>query len=186
MTGLLKGVETWWSSRTSITGRSRRRPSPGTTVLDGISAGGRAHSATLPGSGSHQVARHRQESARTEALADQFIETERLGTDRFNRAIQWRAHGEPADRFDDLISRHGLNECRRQPNRRSVSSFISDALDELERSYSIRPNTSWFRDTGGLELGRCPPPAVTRLHLMTPRRLRAGLCSMVECHASKR
>ena len=48
--------------------------------------------------------------ARAEELTDQFIETELLGTGHFNRAIQWRAHGDPADRLGDVISRHGLNE----------------------------------------------------------------------------
>ena len=69
---------------------------------------------------------------RGEALADQFIETERLGTGHINRAVQWLAHGDPADRLGDVISRHGLNEHRWQPNRRPDSGFIGDALDELE------------------------------------------------------
>ena len=70
---------------------------------------------------------------RAEALTDQLIETERLGTGHFNRAIQWRAHGDPADRLRNVISRHRLNEYRWQPNRRSVSGVIGDSLDELEK-----------------------------------------------------
>ena len=86
--------------------------------------------------------------ARAEALTDQFIETELLGTGHFNRAIQWRAHGDPADRLGDVISRHGLNEYRWQPNRRSVSGFIGDALDELEE---LRRVNDRVRDPGTLD-----------------------------------
>jgi hypothetical protein len=56
------------------------------------------------------------------------------GTRHFNRAIQRRAHGDPADRPGDVISRHGLKEFRWQPNRRAVSGFIGDALDEAGRT----------------------------------------------------
>ena len=70
--------------------------------------------------------------ARAEALADQLIETELLRASHFNGAVQWRAHGDPPDRLGDVISRHRLNEDRWQPNRRSVSRLIGDALDELE------------------------------------------------------
>src|SRR5262245_56983206 len=70
--------------------------------------------------------------ARGEALADQFVETELLGTGHFGRAIQWRAHGNPGDSLGDVISRHGLNEYGWQPNRRSLRGFIGDARDELE------------------------------------------------------
>ena len=70
--------------------------------------------------------------ARSEALTDQVIETELLGTGHFNRAIQRRTRGDPADRLGDVISRHRLNEDRWHPNRRSDSGFIGDALDELE------------------------------------------------------
>src|ERR1700741_620618 len=61
--------------------------------------------------------------ARAEALTDQLIKAELLGTGHFNRAIQWRAHGDPANRLGDIVSRHGLNEYRWQPNRRSVGGF---------------------------------------------------------------
>src|SRR5262245_15995790 len=67
-----------------------------------------------------------------QALTDQFVETELLGTCHFSRANQWPAHRNPADRFGDVISRHRLNEYRWQPNRRSLSGFIGDARDELE------------------------------------------------------
>jgi hypothetical protein len=70
--------------------------------------------------------------ARTEALTDQVVETKLLGTGDFNRAIEWRPHGNFFDGFGDIISRHGLNEYRRQPNRRPVSGFIGDADHELE------------------------------------------------------
>src|SRR6185295_13298416 len=70
--------------------------------------------------------------ARAQALTDQLIETELLGTGHLNRAIQRRAHGDPADRRGDVISRHGLNEHRWHPHRRSIRGFIGDALDELE------------------------------------------------------
>jgi hypothetical protein len=70
--------------------------------------------------------------ARAETLTDQFIETELLGTGHFNRAIEWRAHGDPADRLGYVISCHRLNEYRWQPNRRSVSGIVGDAFDELE------------------------------------------------------
>jgi hypothetical protein len=115
---------------------------------------GRVDSAT-PGSGSRRVARRRRNQralvelgpevprvrindhlagvvARAEALTDQFIEAELLGTGDLNRAIDWRAHRDLADGLDDVISRHGLNEYRWQPNRRSISRFIGDARDELE------------------------------------------------------
>src|SRR5258705_4598237 len=83
--------------------------------------------------------------ARTEAPTDQFIEPELLGTGHFNGAIQWRAHGDPADGLGDVISRHRLNEYRRQPNRRSVSGFIGDARDELEE---LRRVDDRVRDPG--------------------------------------
>src|SRR5262245_34561522 len=70
--------------------------------------------------------------ARGEALTDQLVETELLRARHFNSAIHRRAHGDPADCLDDVISRHGLNEYGRQPNHRSVSSVIGNALDELE------------------------------------------------------
>ena len=66
------------------------------------------------------------------ALTDQFVETELFQARHFNRAIQKRADGDPADRLGNVVSRPGLNEYRWQPNRRSVSGFIGDALDELE------------------------------------------------------
>ena len=70
--------------------------------------------------------------ARAERQTDQLIETELLGAGHFNRAIEWRVHGDPADRLGDVISRHGLNEYRWQPNGRSVGGFIGYARDELE------------------------------------------------------
>ena len=45
---------------------------------------------------------------RAEALTDQLIETELLGTGHFDRVIQWRAYGDPADRVGDVISRDTL------------------------------------------------------------------------------
>ena len=70
--------------------------------------------------------------ARGEALSDQLIETELFGASHLNRAVQRRAHGDPANRLGDVVGRHGLNEDRWQPNRRSVRGFVGDALDELE------------------------------------------------------
>ena len=70
--------------------------------------------------------------SRREALADQLVEAELLGAGDFDRAIHWRADGDPADSPGDVVGRHGLNEDRGQPNRRSVGGFIGDALDELE------------------------------------------------------
>ena len=70
--------------------------------------------------------------ARGEALTDKLVETELLRTRHFNSAIHWCARGDPADRLGDVISRHGLNERRGQPNHRSVGGVIGDALDELE------------------------------------------------------
>ena len=49
---------------------------------------------------------HRRLVARAEALTDQLIETELLGTGDVDRAIHWRAHGDPTDRLGDVISRH--------------------------------------------------------------------------------
>src|SRR4029079_742622 len=71
-------------------------------------------------------------ASRGEFLTDQFIKTELLGTGHFHRAIQRRAHGDPGDRPGDVVSRHRLNEYRWQANRRAVSRFVGDALDELE------------------------------------------------------
>src|SRR5215470_8280567 len=70
--------------------------------------------------------------ARSETLADQLVETEPLGTGHFNSAVQWRAHSNPGNGLGDIISRHGLNEYRWEPNSRSVSRVIGHALDELE------------------------------------------------------
>ena len=64
--------------------------------------------------------------ARAEALTDQFIETELLGTGHFNRAIHWRAHGDPADRLGDVVSRHGLNDTG--GSRTVVPSVASSAM----------------------------------------------------------
>src|SRR5262245_41185117 len=68
-----------------------------------------------------------------EPLTDQFIETKLLGTGHLNRAVQWCAHRSPGDRLGDVLTRHRLNEHRWQPNRRSLSGFIGDARDELEK-----------------------------------------------------
>jgi hypothetical protein len=65
--------------------------------------------------------------ARAEALTYQFIETELLRTGDFDGAIHWRTHGDPGDRLGDVISRHGLNQHRWQPNRRADGGFIGDA-----------------------------------------------------------
>ena len=57
-------------------------------------------------------------------------------------------HGDCADRLDDVISRHGLNEYGRQPNRLAVSGFIADALDELEELRCVHDRV---RDQAGLD-----------------------------------
>jgi hypothetical protein len=41
-----------------------------------------------------------------EAMTDQFVETELLRTGHFHGAVYWAAHGDPADRLRDVISRH--------------------------------------------------------------------------------
>ena len=55
--------------------------------------------------------------ARGEAPTDQLIEAEPFRAGHFNRAIQWRAHGGCRNRLGNVIGRHGLNQCRWQPNR---------------------------------------------------------------------
>src|SRR6185295_2905329 len=65
-------------------------------------------------------------------------------------AIQWRADGDPADGRGDVISRHGLNKYRRQPDSRSVRRFIGDALDELEE---LRRVDDRVRNPGALDQG---------------------------------
>ena len=69
---------------------------------------------------------------RAKALTNQLVEAELLRTGYFHRAIDWRAHRDPADCLGDVVSRHGLNEDRGQPNCRAVSGFIGDPFDELE------------------------------------------------------
>jgi hypothetical protein len=90
-------------------------------------------------------------------LPEQRIETELLGTRHFNRAIQRRAHGDPADRPGDVISRHGLKECRWQPNRRAASGFIGDALmkqaGRTSGLFSVPPVRVMLVAPG------CPPPS---------------------------
>jgi hypothetical protein len=50
--------------------------------------------------------------------------------------VEGSSDGNPADRIGDVISRHRLNEYRRQPNHLPVRGFIGDAPDELEE---LRP-----------------------------------------------
>src|SRR6185503_3161544 len=69
---------------------------------------------------------------RGKALTDQFVETELLRTGHFSGAVHWGAHGDPADRLRDVVSRHGLKEHGWQPDRRSDGGVIGNALDELE------------------------------------------------------
>src|SRR5262245_3319696 len=69
---------------------------------------------------------------RLEALADQVIEAKAFWTGHFDRAVQWRAHGDPLDRLDDVISSHRLNEYGWQPNRRPDGGLVGDTADELE------------------------------------------------------
>ena len=88
--------------------------------------------------------------ARAEALTDQLIETELLGTGHFDGPIHRRAHGDLTDRLGDIISRHGLNERRWQPNARSVGGFIGDASDELEELGRVNNRV---RDPGTLDQG---------------------------------
>src|SRR3954447_9807493 len=70
--------------------------------------------------------------ARAEALTDEVGEAKLFGTRHLDRAVHWRAHGDPPDRARDLISRHRLNKRGWQPNRRAISRFVGDALHELE------------------------------------------------------
>src|SRR5438477_1729978 len=79
-------------------------------------------------------------------LRDGFSKTEMWRARHFNGAIRWRAHRDPADRLGDVVSRHGLNQHGRQPNRRADSGFISDALDELEELRRVNDGI-WNRAT---------------------------------------
>src|SRR5690349_5790361 len=86
--------------------------------------------------------------ARAETQANQLIESEPLRTGYFNRAVQWRARGDPRDGLGNVISCHRLNQYRWQPNRRSISGFIGDAGDELEE---LRRVNDRVRDPGSLD-----------------------------------
>jgi len=67
-----------------------------------------------------------------ETPPDHFVETKLLGPGHFYGAILGRPHGNPRNRFGDIVSRHGLDEHRCQSNRRTVGGGIGDAFDKLE------------------------------------------------------
>ena len=70
--------------------------------------------------------------ARAEALPDQVVEAELLGTRDLDHAIHWRTEGDLCQGAGDIVRRHGLDEHRRQADRGAVGGSIGNALDELE------------------------------------------------------
>src|SRR5512132_384347 len=67
-----------------------------------------------------------------EVSSDELVETEPLWPRHLEDAVHRGSHRDPADRTRDILSRHGLDQNRRQTHRVAIGCSVSDALDELE------------------------------------------------------